>query len=97
MGRPKLAAILTSLGHHMHMETEDIEGYNSLVKAHARQAPSIGANLLNARINLKADCGHVVGKSRRSSSSSREILKLGEAPGRRNGCNLCCARGPGRV
>ena len=81
-GRPKLALVITSIGHHLHIETEDIEGYNSLVKGHARQAPSIGADLLNARINLKADCGHIVrnSQSHQKSASVREALKLGEAP-----------------
>eukprot|EP00959_Pyramimonas_sp_CCMP1952_P175045 3658040-Pyramimonas_sp.AAC.1 len=65
----------------MHIDTEDVEGYNSLVKSHARQAPSLGADLLNARINLKADCGHVVRSA--TQSSVRNALAMGEAPGPR--------------
>ena len=50
--------VLTSVGHHLDLDTEDVEGYNSLIKHQSRQAPSISAELLSSRVNMKADMGH---------------------------------------
>ena len=76
MRRPKLTCILASLASHLESDTEDLEGFNSIIKAQARTAPSIKSNQLSARCCLKGDIGHAT-KSQ-SSMPVRELMKVGQ-------------------
>eukprot|EP00959_Pyramimonas_sp_CCMP1952_P452418 9466546-Pyramimonas_sp.AAC.1 len=54
-----------------------MEGYNSLIKTQAGHAPRISADLLNARVNLKADMGfHTRADLQRP---VRQIMQIGVA------------------
>ena len=69
--------ILTSFGQHLEIDTEDMEGYNSLIKIQARAAPTIGAHLLSARVNRKADIGFATKEDRRKTPA--QLLRMASA------------------
>eukprot|EP00959_Pyramimonas_sp_CCMP1952_P204987 4286285-Pyramimonas_sp.AAC.1 len=73
MGRPKLFIILTSIGHALDIDAEDMEGYNSLIKIQANRSPTMCIDLLSARVNIKED----ISLSTAGGATLRELMAAG--------------------
>eukprot|EP00959_Pyramimonas_sp_CCMP1952_P047224 985589-Pyramimonas_sp.AAC.1 len=70
---PKLYIIISHLMMHLDDNTEEIEGYNSLLKFMGKRAPSMSIDLLSSRANLKKRLG--VGTSATAGELPSEIMQ----------------------
>ena len=52
-----LYAIGKVIGACMHSDTEDVEGFNSIIKSECKRCPHLSHELLNARCRLRAELG----------------------------------------
>ena len=84
-----LWAMLSMISRHLHVETQSIEGLNSIVKLLGRRCPNISLELLSSRLTIKrligqSDAG-VTGCRKRWSlikaAAEREVLELSEHSG----------------
>ena len=84
-----LWAMLAMLSRYLHVETQSIEGLNSIVKLLGRRCPNISLELLSSRLTIKrliglSDAG-VTGCGKRWShikaAAEREVLELSEHSG----------------
>jgi len=57
---PELHAFHTSLSERVPLDTQRIEGMNSMVKRCVKLAPNIGLPLLSSRIQIKKACHHLL-------------------------------------
>ena len=82
-GGSLLWAILTMIARHFYVETQSVEGLNSIVKLIGRRCPNISLELLSSRLTIKHSIGQADGAtgcgkkwSKVKAVAERKVLQL---------------------